>query len=153
MADQKTDTARLMELLRNQYERLDDTGEIAISPSLLASRVMDQIDRERASPAMVSLAAHLELRQLARSICRKRVEEDEAESMQSSLFEDQLQPRYPALRGDEEMYVRRDHLTLAERLDNIARLRKEAASKARHADALQSETDSLVALGKLAAAA
>jgi len=149
--EQKNDTARLMELLRRQYEKLDDCGEISVSPALLSSKVMDEIDPEQAAPVMVRIAATLELRQLARSICRKHVEEGEDQASQSTLFEDQLQPRYPAHRGGEEMYVLREHLTLREREDNISRLRKEAASKARHADALQFETNNLITLGKLAA--
>lgn len=153
MTESRTDTARLMDLLRAQYERLDDSGEIAVSPALLASKVMDAIDPDRSAPGMVTLAAHLELRQLARSICRQRAEQEEGEAAQSTLFDDQLQKRYPATRGGEEVYILREYMTLPERAENISRLRREAASKSRHADALQAETDSLIAMGRLASAA
>jgi hypothetical protein len=88
------------------------------------------------------------LRQLARSICRKPGGQgDDADEVTQPLFEDQLQPRYPAIREGEEAYVLRANLTLAERRANSARLRLEAASKARHADALDAETEQLLADG------
>lgn len=114
---------------------------------------MDAIDPDRSAPGMVTLAAHLELRQLARSICRQRAKQEEGEAAQSALFDDQLQKRYPATRGGEEVYILREYMTLPERAENISRLRREAASKSRHADALQAETDSLLAMGRLASAA
>lgn len=57
------------------------------------------------------------------------------------------------VRASEEVYVLREHMTLDERRANVARLRAEAASKARHADALEAETEALLARGLLSAAA
>jgi hypothetical protein len=52
----------------------------------------------------------------------------------------QLLRRYPAIRDGEVVYVLREYLTLEERRENSERLRKEAAAKAAHADAIQAET-------------
>jgi hypothetical protein len=58
----------------------------------------------------------------------------------------QLQPRYPAERQGEDTYVLRQSLTLDERRENIARLRREAGAKSAHADALEAETEQLMRL-------
>lgn len=87
---------------------------------------------------------------MARAICRKRIEEDEAPSRQGQLFSGQLQPRYPARRNSQGMYVLRQHLSLDERQHNIARLRSVVDAVGRHADAMQSETDALIAQGYFA---
>lgn len=149
----KDSTAKLMEFLKERYVELDGDGELEISPSLLASKVLDTIDPNRASPILVTIAASLQLRQLARTVCRETQNERELQAANASLFDDQLQPRYPARRNGEEVYVPRHHLTFDERQWNIMRLRREASSKGKHADALQSETDRLVATGALKAAA
>lgn len=151
--EQKESTGKLMELLKMLYLELDADGEVGISPTLLASKVLDTIDPNRCSPILVSIAASLELRQLARVVCRETQSENESRAAQSVLFDEQLQSRYPATRDGEEIYVMRQHLTVEERLWNVSRLRKEAQTKGRHADALQSETDKLIASGVLRSAA
>ncbi len=100
----------------------------------------------------VRVAAILELRQMARAICRQRIaeEQEKAESHGDTLFEMQLQPRYPAERDGDEVYVLREKLTLDERQAIISRLRKEARAKLAHAEALEAETESLIRSGKLA---
>lgn len=145
-------TEQLMQLLREEYAVLDGSGEVVVSPALVAARTMERLDSTSASPTLVAFAATLELRQLARSICR-RVSNLDDPSGQGALFDGQLQRRYPAVRASEEVYVLREHMTLDERRANVARLRAEAASKARHADALEAETEALLARGLLSAAA
>jgi hypothetical protein len=147
---------QLNALLRSRYNVLDEARVIAISPADLATQVFDDIDPAKASPALVRVAAILELRQLARAICRTRNHESERNAEQGNLFDFQLQDRYPAPRVDvetgevEDFYVRRLYLTIEERQRNIERLRREAEAKMVHADALQAETDHLVRQGKLA---
>jgi hypothetical protein len=55
--------------------------------------------------------------------------------------------RYPAERDGEEAYVLRDHLTLAERRQNVERLRREG--KIGLAQALEHETNDLISRGAL----
>lgn len=151
----ENETAALMSLLRSEYARLDDCGEIGISPALLAAKALDAIDPAGASPVLVRIAASLELRQLARSVCRAQIEDedDEEATDQGELFAVRLQFRYPATRGGDEIYVLRDHLTIAERRSNSERLRREGAAKVRHARALDAETEKLIASGILHEAA
>lgn len=151
MADNETNV--LMSLLRTEYERLDGGGEIEISPALLAAKTFLAIDPAAASPGLVRLAATLELRQLARSICRQRIEEDEARVERQGEMFVQLQGRYPCRRGGDEVYVRREYMTLDERRAFESRLRQESVAKMRHADALAAETDALIAAGVFSLAA
>jgi hypothetical protein len=143
-------TEVLNSLLRGEYNALDEAKVILISPVDLASRVYSNIDSKDVAPALVRLAAILELRQLARAVCRQRITLKEAEAEQNSLFDFKLQPRYPVKRDlEEEGYVLREYLTYDERRYNIERLRKEANAKLTHADALEAETEQLISLGKL----
>jgi hypothetical protein len=146
---------QVTQILRQHYEALDERGEIEINPAMLAGAAYQQLDQQDHAPILVRYAAILELRQMARGLCRKRIEEDaeNAEHQPAGLFDSQLQPRYPAMRSGQETYVRREHLTLDERGINIARLRSEGAAKLRHANALQAETDALVAQGAFLVAA
>jgi hypothetical protein len=136
----------LSHLIRAKYNVLNDARVIAISVADLAENVYEDIDPQGLAPELVRSAAVLELRQLARAICRSRQVSDENQSQQGSLFE-QLQPRYPNCKGD--TYILREHLTLEDRQWNIERLRKEANVKLIHADALAAETEHLVSIGKL----
>lgn len=140
---------QLTSLLREEYNLYDAVGKIEISPEDLAQAVYKRIDPRYVSPPLVQHAAILELKQLARGICATRQLEDERNVEQGSLFDIQLQPRYPARRDNRDVYVLRAHLTLEERNENIARLRAEAEAKHAHADALQAETNMLLSQGKL----
>ena len=146
-------TEELNDILREKYNALDDAGVIAISPADLAQATYNEIDPRKVAPVLVRLAAILELRQLARAICRRRHIDSERIAEQGNLFDFQLQPRYPATRiieGEkEEVYVLRMHLTYKERMENIQRLSREIDAKTVHRDALQAETDLLVRAGKL----
>jgi hypothetical protein len=145
---------QLSSIIRSKHNALNDVGMIEISPADLAAEAYKEIDPQRIAPALVQIAAILELRQLARAICRQQQRDSERIAEQGNLFDSYLQPRYPAVRsiGDgetEEVYVLRAHLTLEERQRNIERLRREAEAKTMHADALQAETDHLIRTGKL----
>lgn len=145
---------QVLQVLREVYVELDEQGEIEVRPAMLAEAVRRQIDPEGVSPVLMSYAGVLQLRQMARSVCRKAINEDDEDGAgQAALFDGQLQRRYPAERNGEEVYVLRDHLSLDERRRNIFRLRAEASSKARHADALEAETEGLIARGVLLQAA
>lgn len=143
---------QLTSLLQEKYHVLHGKKLIAISPKDLADEVYKAIDPKKISPLLVQMAAILELRQLARAVCRQRNVESQQATEQSTLFD--LQPRYPATRtmGEEteEVYVLREHLTVAERRENSSRLRVEGEAKMAHADALDAETDFLISTGKLA---
>jgi len=143
-------SGQVARLLQQQYDRLDARGEVEISPAFLADAAYRHMDPDGAAPLLVRYAAMLELRQLARSICRKRID-DEQEAVEqlclTGLFDGQLQPRYPARRNGQEVYVKREHLTLSERDAVCARLKAEATAKSRHADAFQAETDALLMQG------
>lgn len=111
----------------------------SISPSSVASAALRQLDPaqtiERSAP-LIWMGCHLELRQIARQLLAKTVEDDERHD---DLFP-QLQWRYPAAPssdGEEGTYVRRTAMTAADIAYNVARLRTEAATKQRHADALE----------------
>lgn len=146
----KPEAYELTELIKEEYRKLDDQDVECISISVLADVVYARIDPRKISPMLVKMAAVLELRQIARGTCRERQARAETESESGSLFDFQLQPRYPAERQGEDVYVLREHLTYNERHRNIARLRREAAAKSAHADALEAETEQLIRQGKLA---
>lgn len=147
-------TERAMQVLREEYETLDGTGDAVIKPALLAARAIERIDPASDSPVLVSWLAVLQMRQMARSICRMVSQiDDPSQAGQGALFDGQLQRRYPATRDSEEVYVLRERLTLAEREANSARLRAEGIAKIRHADALDAETHALMASGHFDSAA
>ena len=146
------DTEQLNQLIRERYNVLDDIETPVIHQNQLAEAVLKFIDPGSISPALVRHAAVLELRQLARAICRARYEENQKQhevEQSGDLFDFELQPRYPAQRDGDEAYVLRLHLTIDERRENSARLRSEAKTKLRHANALDAETDDLIRKGVL----
>lgn len=142
------ESSELEQVLRDEYSRIPE--DVAVFPSILADRAYARIDPSERSPLLVRWAAILELRQLARGICRERftVEEKEAEDTSQGLLFN-LQKRYPARRGDEDGYFPLAQLTYGELQHNIRRLRNEAGAKIAHADALQAYTDTLIATGQL----
>lgn len=141
-------TAQIMQILREEYTRLDDEGPVEIDPAHIAAATMNRLDPYGAAPPLIGWAATMELRQLARPLCRKASSVDEPlDAPQGALFDGQLQRRYPALRGGRETYVLREHLSLAERRENSARLMREGESKIRHARALDAETDEMESRG------
>lgn len=132
-----TTEKELHEVLARIYERRCD--EIRVSAAWLATEAMIELDPDRISPPRVYAAAHLELRQLARSILRSAADPTETGAEQHELFPG-LQRRYPTARGitaEEPEYVKLEHLTEEDVRFNVARLRAEATTKLAHADALE----------------
>lgn len=127
----------LMELVASIYEQRKD--EISVSPSWLAGEVLQALDPGSLAPPMVALAANLQLRQLARDICRKRNEEDDSKAPEQHQLFPGLQRRYPIKRtlNEEPQYVLLEHLSGEDIEFNVARLRLEGRAKLEHADALE----------------
>lgn len=127
--------------LRELVERIVAEREraVSVSPSWVATETMMHLDPERASEPCIYLAAHLQFRQVARQILGRKFErDDDAIEDQHPLFPS-LQRRYPLphKRGEEPQYKLLDYLSGAELAFNVSRLRKEAAGKLAHADALE----------------
>jgi hypothetical protein len=127
----------LQQVLSVVFERRKN--DIQISPAWLATETMHELDPENVSPRLVYVAAHLELRQLARALCRRTVEDSE----QHELFP-HLQRRYPIAHesGAEPVYKVLEHLTNADLIFNVRRLRAEASAKTAHSDALEAYRES-----------
>jgi hypothetical protein len=146
--ENETQFEHVMQILREEYARLDDAGDVEIKPALLAANTQQRLDPNGLAPTLISYCAVLEMRQMARSICRqKSPTEDVSIGSQSELFDGQLQRRYPASRNGDEVYVLREHLTLPERRSIEARMSAAARSLARHTDAFRAETETLLATG------
>jgi hypothetical protein len=109
----------------------------SVHPAWLANEVMQVIGFPRELHELGYQAAHLHFRQIARSYCRKRF--DPAERSEADLFPETLQQRYPrAAPGFEEPeYVLLELMEPRDIAFNVARLRKEAKAKLKHADALE----------------
>jgi hypothetical protein len=87
-------------------------------------------DLQKTKP-LVYLAAHLQLRQIARQTCRKQFDDDDdaLDPAQQEMFPG-LQSRYPAAHsGDEPSYVVRDAMGAKDVAFNVKRLRREGATK------------------------
>lgn len=118
--------------------------EREISPAWVATEAMTKLNAawmlrsKRGHPTVYRLA-HLQCRQIARAMLREFFEpEEDASKVVHPLFPD-LQWRYPVARsaGDEPVYVKTELMTREDWLYNVARLRADAASRQRHADALE----------------
>lgn len=114
--------------------------ETKISPSWIATQAMTELDPDHQSIPLVYLAAHLEMRQIARGLLRQWFEESDPETDESEQHElfPGLQRRYPTVRkrGDEPEYVRLEEMTDPDIDYNVTRLRRESMAKLHHADAL-----------------
>jgi len=139
----------LNDIIRSNYNVLNEQRAVCIAPATLAWAALESIDPQMKSPPMARIAAFLELKQLARAICRARQLAAESSAENGTLFEGQLQPRYPTERDGEDVYVLREFLSVPERFQNSGRLRREAGAKLAHADALDAETKDLLHTGKL----
>lgn len=114
-------------------------GEPAISPAWLATEAMIDIDPDRTATELVYLAAHLQLRQIGRELCRRQFSDAIESDSQHRLFPD-LQARYPSHRAamdDDPEYIKLENLMQEDVDYNVARLRSEASSKMAHARALE----------------
>ena len=138
-----------MQIVRKQFDLLDQDGDIAVSPSIVAAKAYEEIDPGTISPVLVQYTSILELRQLAREVCRKKYEDGDTEldKPQGEMFDGQLQGKYPVTRNEERVYVPRGQMTEQDYAYNVKRLRTEAVAKARHADALEAEMQERKNLG------
>lgn len=112
-----------------------------INPTWVANEAMQKLDPKRVSPPSVYHGCLMYARQIARERLRKTFERDDetaADTAQHELFPE-LQARYPAKRSKsgEEQYVLLDDMTADDVAYNVNRLRQEAISKEKHADALE----------------
>ena len=128
---------KALELLGRIYELHRD--KVDVSPSWMATEAMQELDPDRVSHPLEYLLAHLQLRQIARSLCAGRWQKDEGrDDEQHELFPG-LQRRYPIadrINGEEPVYRRLEDLTADDVAYNVHRLRSEARSKLAHADRL-----------------
>jgi hypothetical protein len=126
--------------------------EARINPDSIATAALLELDPKKVSVPAVLAGCHLALRQIARGQLRKRFldepDDDEdavepeqsqhddaaAEPEQPDLFP-QLQRRYPSSKAGE--YILREQMSAADLSFNVGRLRKEGATKSKHADALE----------------
>jgi len=104
-----------------------------ISPEAAATQILIMLDPNHAHDEIYYLA-HVQLRQNARNLLNKKFGSGAEENdTQGELFE--LQTYYPQANG--EPYVHREAMTDDDVAYNVARLRKEGATKLKHADALE----------------
>jgi hypothetical protein len=127
------------ELVERVYELR--RSELRVSPSWLATEVMQMLDPSRSSHPLEYAMAHLQFRQLARAAFSGRWEKETSDRAadQHDLFPE-LQKRYPIgnrSEGQEPEYVLLEHMTDEDIAFNCARLRSEALAKLSHADALE----------------
>src|SRR5260370_32184975 len=105
-------------------------SEERVSPSWIATEAMTKLDAAdlQQSKPLVYLAAHLQLRQIARQACRKQFydEEDDAlDPAQQELFPG-LQQRHPAAHSaqEEPSYALREAMGAKDVGFNVKRLRR-----------------------------
>ena len=128
-----------MNVLRKAYDHSVTINQRVIHPDWLAAKAYERMDKGKRAPTLVRYAALLSLRKMAGVLCAGEEKKQEAAA--------ELQKRYLVNRLGEQVYVLREEMTLEERHWKIANLRAESEAKAKHADALQAETDTLVMQG------
>lgn len=115
-----------------------------LSPTSLALAVQRRFSGSDLEPH-IQYTSLEHLKQMARRALVKNFEpdSDETAAYQGELFSGQLQERYPIPRpaSQEPQYKLRNQLTHGELAWNIATLRKSAAARLQHADALQAWGD------------
>ncbi|GIK83037.1 MAG: hypothetical protein BroJett024_41420 [Alphaproteobacteria bacterium] len=126
---------------------IDSMGDaIALSPTSLALAVQRSFDAASIEPHIAYTSLE-HLKQMARRVLARNFdttgEDGDARELQGEMFAGQLQDRYPVPRAGaaEPIYKRRDALTRSELEWNIRQLRKSAAARLEHADALQAWAD------------
>lgn len=139
-------TGQVMGEIRKAVLAFEKDCAVVISPAMVESKVMKSLDPKEFAPLLVSHLSRLQIRQLCRQQLAARHEETEKGALKQdvlnpSVFDVQLQDRYPVKREGEEVYMLRSHMDKADYLANAARLRMEAKTKNLHADALQAEAE------------
>lgn len=125
---------------------LEKEDAVFISPSLVEKKVMGILDPEEYAPLLVSHLSRLQIRQLCRQKLSARNEEMEKKIIKQgvlnpSIFDVQLQDRYPVKINGEDGYLLRANMEKVHYLQNAARLSSEARTKNLHADALRAEAE------------
>jgi hypothetical protein len=137
-----SEASALIDIVARIIELRHDANRI--SPSWVATEALLHLDPSKEiqkQHPLIYLGCHLELRQIARSLCRNLYEHaaDPQNGPQHELFPD-LQWRYPTARSktwEEPEYVRLELLAQEDIDYNVARLRREGRAKLKHADALE----------------
>jgi hypothetical protein len=119
--------------------------EVSISPSWVATEALAamgagwMLGGDDGLPTVYRLA-HLQCRQMARQLLRQAFEPSEdADKATHPLFPD-LQWRYPEKRSaarEEPVYIKLELMSREDWQFNMQRLRADAASRLKHADALE----------------
>lgn len=147
----KNDRDQISEYIEQAYFTLSDEDQaIAISSRQVAVLAFGQMDKGRRTPALVRAVAIEGLAQRARAFCRKHTSwEENAEIQNDDMFEDLLQDRYSVQRQvqvaegstikveNQEVYVKRDHLTSEEVFALCDAMDKKSDKIRSHADALR----------------
>ena len=135
---------KIVEAISKVTQPLDEAGVEFISAQSVATAVMEYIDPDGVSPAIVDLAARLHITEIARRILAKRhdpevkVENALKEGQQGDFWSGVLQERYPVNRKGSIGYVLREKCTDAELIKCAARMKKAGQSLVKHANALLS---------------
>jgi hypothetical protein len=123
---------------------IDDYHAVGeVSPSWIATQVMQAIEFPRSLHALGYVGCHLEIRQIARQKLRRA--HDPKAKVQASidgeddLFPETLQERYPRQprSSEEPIYALRELLTRADVQYNVERMRRGGRALLKHADALE----------------
>jgi len=136
-----TDEEELSLEVQKIIDRHRFTAEV--SPSWVATAVMQAIKFPRDLHRLGYVGCHLELRQIARGKLRRQFDPataaEEYARGQSELFPDTLQDRYPRKpkAGEEPMYVFREVLSDEDCEYNLARMEKAGHALLKHADAFR----------------
>ncbi len=133
------------ECLRDIVQAIIDArkSEERVSPAWIATEAMTKLEANdlQQSKPLVYLAAHLQMRQIARQACRKQFDDEEDDALdpaQQEMFPG-LQTRYPVAHSDKEepSYVLREAMGAKDVAANAKRLRREGRTKLGRADALE----------------
>ena len=137
-----SDLGNLRLVLLRAYAQFSDN--VDVSPALLATTALVELDPDKITPQQVYIAAHLQLRHISRQICREKFGPDSVTPEYHPLFPE-LQPRYPAAHSSEEDPVYRSlaNLTDEDYEYNLGRMRKEISAKTRHYDAFAAHYQSV----------
>ena len=118
----------------------NSSNQDQVMPAWVANAAYMELDPDKVAPIRVKIAALQALKQIARQQLRGKFEpNDDREAMQHALFPT-IQARYPLMRqtsDGEPVYVKPELLPAADWSWNLHRLRTEATTKLKHADALE----------------
>jgi len=117
---------------------VDKWQQDQMRPDWIANAALKEIDPENVTPYDVQIPALMELKQAARKLLRGRFESIDGSIDQHELFPT-LQKMYPIPydKDDVPTYTKLELLTQEQAMWNVNRLRKEAKTKQKHADALE----------------